>query len=150
MMLCFLGSYTLSFTPRTMVMSSFLAGAEMMTFFDRPAQVLAGVLRFGKPAGRFDDDLRAHRIPIQLRRIFDGENLEVLLADAQIDPPRPLPLRQRAKHGIVFQKVSERLGIGDIVHRHEIDIGVMQTRADHIATDASETIDANFHSHVVD
>jgi hypothetical protein len=46
--------------------------------------------------------------------------------------------------------MSERLSVGDIVHRYEIDIGIMQTRADHIATDASETVDTNFHSHVVD
>src|SRR5438270_11064006 len=35
-MLCLAGSYLFSFTPRTMVMSSFLAGAEMMTFFTGP------------------------------------------------------------------------------------------------------------------
>ena len=33
MMLCLAGSYLPSLTPSTMVMSSFLAGAEMMTFF---------------------------------------------------------------------------------------------------------------------
>ena len=32
-MWCFSGSYRSSFTPRTTVMSSFLAGAEMITFF---------------------------------------------------------------------------------------------------------------------
>src|SRR5258708_40330348 len=36
MMLCLEGSYLPSLTPRTMVMSSFLAGAEMMTFFTGP------------------------------------------------------------------------------------------------------------------
>ena len=33
MMWCLAGSYLSSFTPSTTVMSSFLAGAEMMTFF---------------------------------------------------------------------------------------------------------------------
>src|SRR5262249_14514225 len=33
---CLPGSYLPSFTPRTMVMSSFLAGAEMMTFLTGP------------------------------------------------------------------------------------------------------------------
>ena len=33
MMLCLAGSYLSSLTPSTMVMSSFVAGAEMMTFF---------------------------------------------------------------------------------------------------------------------
>src|SRR5205823_2905084 len=36
MTLCRAGSYLFSFTPRTMVMSSFFAGAEMMTFFTVP------------------------------------------------------------------------------------------------------------------
>src|SRR6266568_7951515 len=36
MMWCFAGSYFLSFTPSTTVMSSFFAGAEMMTFFTKP------------------------------------------------------------------------------------------------------------------
>src|ERR1041385_4084574 len=33
---CFAGSYLPSLTPRTIVMSSFFAGAEMMTFFTGP------------------------------------------------------------------------------------------------------------------
>src|SRR4051794_12543704 len=36
MMWCFAGSYLFSFTPSTMVMSSLVAGAEMMTFFTGP------------------------------------------------------------------------------------------------------------------
>src|SRR5215831_20526424 len=35
-MLCFAGSYLPSFTPRTMVMSSFFAGAEIITFLTGP------------------------------------------------------------------------------------------------------------------
>src|SRR5919197_5388963 len=40
MMLCLAGSYVSSFTPSTMVMSSFFAGAEMMTFFTGPRMCL--------------------------------------------------------------------------------------------------------------
>src|SRR5947209_18738509 len=36
MMLCFAGSYLFSFTPSTIVMASFFAGAEMITFFTGP------------------------------------------------------------------------------------------------------------------
>src|SRR5215475_7391129 len=35
-MWCFAGSYLPSLTPRTIVMSSFFAGAEMITFFTGP------------------------------------------------------------------------------------------------------------------
>src|ERR1700761_5588542 len=34
--LCLAGSYLFSFTPRTIVMSSFFAGAEIITFFTGP------------------------------------------------------------------------------------------------------------------
>src|SRR6266567_1365507 len=40
MILCLAGSYLSSLTPRTMVMSSFLAGAEMMTFLTGPRRCL--------------------------------------------------------------------------------------------------------------
>src|SRR3954452_13187437 len=39
-MWCLAASYLSSFTPITMVMSSFLAGAEMMTFFTGPRRCL--------------------------------------------------------------------------------------------------------------
>src|ERR1043165_9234308 len=38
MMLCAFGSYCSSLTPRTIVMSSFFAGAEMITFFTVPCR----------------------------------------------------------------------------------------------------------------
>ena len=65
-----------------MVMSSPVAGAEMMTFFTVPAQVLLGQFGLGELAGGLDDDLRAHRSPVQLGGIFLGEDLDVLAIDA--------------------------------------------------------------------
>jgi len=44
MMLSLAGSYISSFTPSTMVMSSFFAGAEMMTFFTEPRMCLQASL----------------------------------------------------------------------------------------------------------
>jgi len=41
MILCFLVSYLSSFTPRTMVISSFLAGAEMIIFLAPPGMFCA-------------------------------------------------------------------------------------------------------------
>ncbi len=42
-----------------MVMSSFFAGRRNDDFLHRAAQVLAGILGVGEPAGGFDHDLRA-------------------------------------------------------------------------------------------
>ena len=45
MTLCFAASYLSSFTPRTTVMSSLVAGAEMMTFLTVDAEVGLGLGR---------------------------------------------------------------------------------------------------------
>ena len=65
-----------SFTPSTMVMSSFLAGRRNDDLLHGAAQVLRGVLGVGEAAGRFDHDLRADAGPIDLGRILDRENLD--------------------------------------------------------------------------
>jgi len=48
-----------------MVMSHFFAGAEMMTFLDRPANMLRGLFGVREPAGRFDS--RSVRPPTSSR-----------------------------------------------------------------------------------
>ena len=47
-------------------------------FFHRPAQMLLCVFGLGEPAGRFNDDLRAHDLPRNRSRIFFLEYLELL------------------------------------------------------------------------
>ena len=68
MMWCLAGSYFSSFTPSTMVMSSFLAGAEMITFFAAGVDVRLGLGGVGEEAGGLDDDLRADLAPGDLGR----------------------------------------------------------------------------------
>ena len=75
-MLCLAGSYLSSFTPSTMVMSSFLAGAEMMTFFTVPRRCFGSLRCIRELPGGFDHDLRADTGPIDLRRVLDRENLD--------------------------------------------------------------------------
>ena len=69
-MLCLAGSYLSSFTPRTMVMSSFFAGAEMITFFTGPRRCFFGLLRLSEFARGLDHHLRAHGFPVDGRRVF--------------------------------------------------------------------------------
>ncbi len=66
MMVCFAGSYVSSLTPITMVMSSFLAGAEMMTFLAPPSMCALALVGVGEEAGRLDDDVDAEVAPGQL------------------------------------------------------------------------------------
>ncbi len=61
-------SYSSSLTPSTIVMSSPVAGAEMMTFFAPRVDVLARVLGLGEQPGRLDDDVDAEVPPRQRAR----------------------------------------------------------------------------------
>jgi len=48
---------------------------------------------------------------------------------------------------IVFEQVSKRLGIRQVIHRHKIDILVAKARSKHITADAAKPIYPYFNSH---
>ena len=77
MTLCLAASYLSSLTPRTMVRSSLVAGAEMMTFLTVLPQVRLGLGGVGEEAGGLDDDLRADGGPVELGRVALGEDLDL-------------------------------------------------------------------------
>ena len=66
MIVCLAGSYLSSLTPMTIVMSSFLAGAEMMTFLAPSSTCALRLGGVGEEAGRLDDDVGAEVAPGQL------------------------------------------------------------------------------------
>ena len=68
MMWCLAASYFSWLTPMTMVMSSSLAGAEMITFFAPAVMWPFGLVRLGEEAGGLDHDVDAERLPRQLGR----------------------------------------------------------------------------------
>ena len=94
----------------------------MMTFFTGPRRCFFAVLRLGELAGRFDDNLRAHRFPIQLGGIFFGEDLDVLAIDADGIVGGGDLVRQVAEDGVVLQKMRQRLGAGEVVDGDEFQI----------------------------
>src|SRR5579871_3148699 len=51
--------------------------------FNPDRNVLASFLGIGELACRFDDDLRAHRSPVELRRIFTRKYLDTLAIHIQ-------------------------------------------------------------------
>ena len=119
-----------------------------MTFFTEPRRCLQASLASVKRARRFDDDLRADRVPIQFRRILSREDLDLFPGNRDGIGIAGDFLVQRSEHGIVFQQVSQRLCIGEIVHRHEFHVIPVQTRADDVPANAAEAINANFYSHL--
>ena len=57
-------------------------------------------------------------------------------------------MRQVAEDRIIFQKVSEGFGVGEIVYGHDIDVFVVECSTKDVATNTSKAVNANFHSHV--
>ena len=101
------GSYFSSFTPITIVMSSPLAGALMMTFCGARLEVLRGLLAVGEQARGLDHDLGAQLLPGQVRRVALGEHPQLLAvhdeavavgADLAVEP---------AQHRVVLQQVRQ-------------------------------------------
>ena len=108
---CCSGSYLSSLTPRTIVMSGSVAGAEMTTFFAPAVEVLRGAFAVGEEAGRLDDDVDAHVLPGQRRGVALREHPERLAVD------RDLVLRvadvrvEDAVRRVVLEHVGEHVGV---------------------------------------
>src|SRR5580693_1321577 len=81
MISCAAGSYLSSLTPITIVMSSSLAGAEMMTFF----------------------------APGQVGRVSLGQDLDRLVADVDGVALDAYVLLERSRHRVVLEEVGHRL-----------------------------------------
>src|ERR1043166_5661432 len=73
---CFAGSYAVWLTPKTMGMSSFLAGGE----------VLGRLVAIGEPAGGLEHQLHPEVLPRQGRRVLLREHLDGPPVD--VDPVR--------------------------------------------------------------
>ena len=93
-------------------------------FPDGATQVLARVFGFGEKSGRLDHDLRAHRFPVDCRRISLREhaklpalNLDAAFRGADL-------VMQIPEDGIVFEQVRERLCVRQIVYGHKVNIRV--------------------------
>jgi hypothetical protein len=109
--------------------------------------VLFGVPAVGEAARGLDDDLGADRLPGDQRRVFLGEDDELVFADLDALLGRGNLLFEVAEDRVVLQQVRERLGVRDVVDGHEVYVGVAHARAEHVAPDAPEPINSNFYRH---
>src|SRR5690606_27820782 len=78
------------------------------------------------------------------------EDLDLLVTDADaVVAGRDLGRAEGPMHRVVFEKVRERPGIGEIVDGNDLDVGnlALDDRTDDAATDPSKTIDANLRCH---
>src|ERR1700677_1761317 len=117
-------------------------------FFDRPAQMLLGIIGVGETSGRFEHDLNADGFTWKLGLIFLAENLKDVTVDSNgVGSGRDL-IAQVSENGVVLEQVGERLGAGEIVDRDEFNVRIFQRSAQDIASDASKAVDAYFNSHL--
>ena len=110
--------------------------------------LLAGLLG-QEETGTFDDDVGADFIPLQVGRVLLGRQANLLAIDDQgvaIDGDVALEI---AMHGVVLQHVGQIVGLQQVVDADHFDPGeILGDGAKRHATDAAETVDANFDSHV--
>jgi hypothetical protein len=120
-----------------MVMSSPVAGAEMITFLTVPRLCLAA----------FDHDLRAHRRPVDFRRVFGFEDAKALAVDSDGILGVRHGLVQVAEDGIVLQQMGKSLRVSDVIDGHDFDVRMPQRGAHDVPPDAPETVDSHFDRH---
>ncbi len=147
MMLCFAASYLSSLTPRTMVMSSLEAGAEMMTFLTVVPRWSLGLFGVGEEAGGLDDDLCADGCPVELGGVALGEDLDLLAVDGDEVGAVGDLLLEVSEDGIVLEQVGEGGRGGEVVDGDEFDVGVAESGAEDVASDAAEAVDAYLYCH---
>ena len=118
-------------------------------FLHGRAQMLLGIRAPGEQAGGFNNDFRANRSPVELRRVLRAEYPEgfAVYRDAVFRVGHLM--RQIAEHGIVFQQMRERFGVRDVVHRDELNILVVDRRPHDVASNTAEAVNADLDGHAV-
>ena len=124
MMLCLAGSYELSFTPSTMVMSSPDAGAEMMTFFTEPRRCFfASSAAVKRPVDSTTTSTPSDGQSISAGS-FGREHPDLFVVDVDMVAMDLHVGMQPPEHGIVLRQMRESRGVGQIVDGHEFEIGL--------------------------
>ena len=83
-----------------------------------------------------------------LGRVALRDDLEEILADGDAAVPGLDRLIQVAENRVVLQQMGQRLGVGQIVDRDEIDVRLLlEGRAHDVAADAAEPVDTDLDCH---
>src|SRR6185437_9760135 len=91
----------------------------------------------------------AQVLPWQLCRVLHGEDLELILVDGDLVAARLDVGLQIAENRVVLEQMRQGRGIRQVVDRDEVDLAAARRRAHDVATDAAESVDTNFDSHLV-
>ena len=104
-------------------------------------------IAIGEEPRRLEHDVDAQVLPRKLRRIAERQHLEHIAVDRDAVALDFDLGFQVAEHGVVLQQMGERRGVGQVVHRDEVDVLVAERRPHDVAADAPEPVDADLHSH---
>jgi hypothetical protein len=125
-------------------------GAEMMTFLAPPfrwAEAFSLVVKKPVHSSTTSTPSSPHGISAGLRcantRILSP--LTIMLSPSTVDGARELAVR-----GVVAGQVGVRLGVAEVVDRHDLDVLLLAAfveSAQDIAADAAITVDCNFDRH---
>jgi hypothetical protein len=110
--------------------------------------VLLGRLLGQEDAGRLDDDVGADLAPLQLGRVLQRGQADLLAVDDQRAAVDRDVALEAAVHRVVLQHVSEVVGLEQVVDADHLDVlEVLHRGAEHHAPDAAEAVDADLDGH---
>ena len=100
-------------------------------------------------AGGFDDDVGADFVPLQVGRIAFLGQADLLAVDDQGVAFDLHVALEAAVHGVVAQHVGQVVRLQQVVDGDDLDVvaEVLHGRAQHVASDAAEAVDANLDRH---
>ena len=111
-------------------------------------EVLAGLLAGVEEARRLDDDLDPEVRPRQRAGVALGQHPHRLAVDDETVVAVLDRAAEAAVHGVVLQQVGQRGGVGDVVHRDDLDAlcAVAHCTKD-VAADPAEPVDSYPYAH---
>ncbi len=107
-------------------------------------EVLLGALALREEAGRLDRDVDAELAPRQVGRVALGEELDLVVADAQHAVAHLDRYIEVAERRVVPQQVRHRLQVAEVVRRDDLEVAaVLEMRAEEVPSDPPEAVDAH-------
>ena len=111
-------------------------------------QVGRGLRALGEEAGALDDHVDADVAPGQVRGVALGEDLDLLVVHVDVVVVRVDVARVAPERRVVVEQVRERPGVGDVVHRHDLDVRLAERRRpEDVPPDAAEPVDPHAYAH---
>jgi hypothetical protein len=100
-------------------------------------------------AGRLDDDIDADLVPLQVGRIAFLGQADALAIDDDVAAVDLDVALESAVDGVVLEHVGEVVGLEQVVDGDDLDVAceVLHGRAQHVAADAAEAVDAYLDRH---